>query len=342
MKKLIIAFALVLVLCLAACAEERPVEANNTEAPTDAPTITDAPTAEPVVTDAPTPAPTEAPTPAPAVEYAFEDCAEVIARFTPGEADDQVHYIYDDGFEDGEDMGPEYFSVSDGRLYIFDRYTSMLVYDIEGGTAERCGFPNGAASQFLSPHYPFIVSGGRAIGVRDMIDFETGTRTSLMPPRSFVDACSVLFLAEREGRIYLYLLEDEEHSPTGDRYLEYELDTELNAWILKRSYCYTGESGALFMEGHRGYYMNCELRGEDGEGNFYMTKMELVDESNEYDNYEYTILKYTSEADLISSTKVRFNEDEYFWGPHMIVTEDGGLYIMVDYRNEIVVYKVNL
>ena len=118
MKKLIIAFALVLVLCLAACAEERPVEANNTEAPTDAPTITDAPTAEPVVTDAPTPAP--------AVEYAFEDCAEVIARFTPGEADDQVLYIYDDGFEDGEDMGPEYFSASDGRLYIFDRYTSML------------------------------------------------------------------------------------------------------------------------------------------------------------------------------------------------------------------------
>ena len=66
MKKLFVLLTiLVLALCLAACAESDPIEADASEAPviTDEPVITEAPTAEP--TEAPKEAPTEAPTPEP-------------------------------------------------------------------------------------------------------------------------------------------------------------------------------------------------------------------------------------------------------------------------------------
>ena len=68
MKKLFFLLTiLVLALCLAACTQSEPIEANASETPvvTDEPVITEAPTTEPteVPTEAPTPEPTDTPAP---------------------------------------------------------------------------------------------------------------------------------------------------------------------------------------------------------------------------------------------------------------------------------------
>ncbi|MBQ1520321.1 MAG: PT domain-containing protein [Clostridia bacterium] len=357
MKKLvIIAISIVLMLLLAACTENKPIEASITEAPTEAPIITDEPTAAPAESGEPTPAPTEAstpepteaPTPAPAVEYAFEDCARVIARFTPGEADDQVHYIYDDGFEDGENWGPEYFAVDGSRIYIFDRHNEMLIYDTASGETSRHRMPQGSRSQEFSCFEPFTVSGGKYVASYCTYDFETGESASLQPPRSLLGAVETLFIASRGGEYYVYA-EKEEYQPYGYddiEALEYKLDPEAGAWIASGPFCrweHTSNGyGDVTLDGCGRNMGRCSIIGMDGEGCIYLSRYVSGGVADHRNESVYTIEKYSPAGDLISSTEAKFNEGEYFYDQYMIAAEDGAVYVMVDYKEETVIIKVVL
>ncbi len=80
MKKLFILLTIIAIaLCLAACTENKPIEADASEAPV----VTD----EPVITEAPTEAPTPEPTAEPAIHYNEEDTAQLLAFFEAEDAE---------------------------------------------------------------------------------------------------------------------------------------------------------------------------------------------------------------------------------------------------------------
>ena len=91
-KSLIFVIILVLALCLAACTQSDPIEANASEAPV----VTDEPTAEPTVepTEAPTETPTEAPTEAPTPEPTDTPAPTAMPTEVPVEARPQPEGDY--------------------------------------------------------------------------------------------------------------------------------------------------------------------------------------------------------------------------------------------------------
>ena len=366
---LIMLFAMLLSLC--ACGQKQDNnEASASAEPTEAAEVTAAPTGEAVtpepteeVTPKPTeeitpeptatPEPTEEPTPEPTV-LAFEDCAEVVARLPWGMADDEVFFEYPD---ESEWTLPVCFYVNDGQIYLLDRWVypstnSILHYDLDGWS-NRIDL---SKTQYTT-YTEFAVNGNYIITPYMMYDYETGEQTLLQQvdlKQGSALEC-IRRLQMRNGKCYMYVSEPRFVGSTENEHplvTEYELDSENLLWKPVRrlfTETYTEitllENGAVLAWG--GENSDLEYVGFDGEGRQYVfCRATYMPEGEEYPRSHCMLTRFSADGTKEAFTVIEMPDDYRYplmgWKHSFRVDEDGTVWFMMMYEEEVVFYKITL
>lgn len=360
---LITLFAMLLSLC--ACGEKQDnSEASASVEPTEAAentadTTEEAVTAEPEVTEEPTPEATlePAPEPTPVSEpavIAFEDCAEVVARLPWGMADDEVFFEYPD---ESEWTLPVCFYVNDGQIYLLDRWVypstnSILHYDPDGWS-NRIDLSKAQYTTYTE----FAVNGNFIITPYMMYDYETGEQTLLqqvdLKQGSALECIRRLQL--RNGKCYMYVSEPRFVGSTENEYpivTEYELDSENLLWKPIRQFStetYTEttllENGAVLSWG--GENSDLEYIGFDGEGRHYaFCRGTYMPEGEEYPRSHCMLTRFAGDGTIEAYTEIEMPDHYRYpligWNHSFRVDDDGTVWFMMMYEEEVVFYKITL
>ena len=370
--KRIIAFVMLFAMLLSLCACGEKQDNNEASATNEAGTTEAAEVTEPAATEAEateaatpeateevTPEPTEEATPEPTpvpepVVLAFEDCAKVVARLPWGTADDEVYYEPPD---ESEWTLPVCFYVNDGQIYLLDRWpyhsdNSMLHYDLDGWS-NRIDL---SKTQY-SVYTEFAVNGNFIITPQMMYDYETGEETLLqqvdLKQGSALECIKRLQI--RNGKCYMYVSEPEfVGSELNEHPLvtEYELDSENLLWKPVREYSVVThreinilETGAVLEWGGEDTYI--EYIGFDGEGRQYAFCQEVyMPEGEEYPRSHCMLTRFASDGTKEAYTVIEMPDSFRFplcgWEHSFRVDEDGTVWFMMMYEEEVVFYKITL
>ena len=323
------------------------IEPAATEAELTEPTLTPEPTEEP------TPEPTATPEPEP-VELAFADCAEVVARLPWGMADDEVFFEYPD---ESEWTLPVCFYVNDGQIYLLDRWVypstnSILHYDLDGWS-NRIDL---SKTQYTT-YTEFAVNGSFIITPYMMYDCETGEETLLQQvdlKQGGALEC-VRRLQMRDGKCYMYVSEPRFVGSTENEHpivTEYELDSENLLWKPVRQLfteTYTEitllENGAVLAWG--GENSNLEYVGFDGEGRQYVfCRGTYMSEGDESPSSHWMLTRFAPDGTKEALTVIELSDSYRYpllgWKHSFRVDEDGTVWFMMMYEEEVVFYKITM
>ena len=370
---LIMLFALLLTLCAcgekpedneaiasaepteaAATAEADPTEAELTEAATPEPT--EEPTPEPTEEVTPEPTATPEPTPVPeAVKIAFDDCAEVVARLPWGSGDNEVYY---EPSHESEEILPVCFNVTDGKIYLLDRWLNhstspILSIDIATGETGRIDV---SGTQY-SVNTEFAIDGSRLITPREIYDLETGEDTPLQPV-DLVQQGALMNMRRilmRGGECYMYVADEfvNNHQSTSPVVTEYLLmqDHLSSYWKPMRQYCREDSHSITLLESGmslaRGTEMGYdEYLGPDAKGCHYVMSEEHRLDENGCDLFLHTLSRFTPEGYVDVYTLVDMPKHYHYpmfgWKHSFRVDEDGTVWFMMMYEEEVVFYKITL
>lgn len=351
-KTLAALIAVLMLLPLAACtagnnAQPDPTQSaelpeTSAETPTEAPT--EAPTQEP--TEAPTEAPTPEPTATPApTELAFVDCAEEIIRLTPSR-DAETEYYYYHREEDEEDGGPSGFYISGDYLYIhcYTWFTKVSLVD-------------GSSTRYDPPRNYQVTLGGLFAALDNMIvtngsvyNFETGELTAVIPAVykrvNDVDN-SIRHIFVRDGKVYAYVYidavwnEEDRELISAPHLDEYEFSTEEMAWIpIRKLIDYVPTPENRWMQSHYTMAFADTGRPTECDPTGYTYGFEWTEDMIPILNY--VVRKYSPEGCLLSSVTMPFNEFDMFGNTLFLVGEDGYMYVLASYPEELVLYRLHM
>ena len=325
--KRIISFALIFImaLSLAACRQPKEASVDPTDAPKPTETVTQ-PTAEP----------TEAPAKTAAD---FSSCGTVIARLVPGEGENDVHYRFTGYSEDVSCYLPYRFFVGEGKIYIHDEPSSVLVYDTETGECTRL-----AVLPEDMDWPPFAVLGDLVVFLGRMYDMSSGETVRLSG--GFTEKLSS-FMYVSDGKVFSV-----SSGSAGKGYYRKELDIEGRSWSDPETIVDISgrdEDGSpifAFAEGvpfvpfrhWDGLYLG---DGPDG-SHYFLDRSGAALADGETG---VSISKYDASGTLAAYTILPYDRLDLFPdnpNEDIVLGGDGCVYLMADFPNEVVIYRIEL
>ena len=347
MKRLvsIILFTAIL-LSLTACSDRQTANIDPTATPTEV--VTSAPTA--TVTDAPTAAPIDEPTPEPTavpdpVELDFRANAEIAVRLPWGDGEKEVfRKDYTGEYEDDDWVIPMCFSVTDGKVYVIDRYypygNGMLCCDIESGSTERLGFDSE-----LFNYNEFAVMDGMLIFKNRIIDMETGEITGIQSMTELNDGdenLTVHNIKVKDGSCYAYAGKDSSEASFLD---EYVLDLDNSMWVLVRRMDIPENVPHPQIAGRGG--SSDRYMGTDANGSHYVDSSVSVENADGTWTGYNRISKISPEGFPVSYIDVYYPDDFITMNiPQtrrlFCVDNEGIVWFMCETESEFLIYRISM
>ncbi len=359
MKKLfymILISALLIALC--ACAENTPIDADSSEVPEKTGVTTETPSFEPSAgpTEEPVPEPTAVPEP---VEYAFDDCAEVVLDLPVGEGENDIHYTHD---PDYGTFAPDWFVTHGDKLYIPEEWNVVAIFDMKTGKLTRGPKTRGVLAAVTDDYYLIAPDGYMSPNLNTCLYYpETGESVDILSLKgeNLLERY-IHSIFYRDGKCWAYIREKrhfEEAGPTNayyDLYI-YELDVENKVWRgVKKIYepRLTGEvddwsgwhwnelvlteTGGV-IDPHCGTFL-----GTDFEGNMYFIRSEREEIDGKM-IFPKWIKKYSPQGVLLGYTRLPFLYDD-FPGENdaeVRMGEDGCVYVSKPLEDRFTIFRVS-
>ncbi|MBR4658373.1 MAG: hypothetical protein IKP26_03855 [Clostridia bacterium] len=281
---------------------------------------------------------------------AFGECAELIARITPGDGEDELHYAHISESGSSYEGGPECFFVSGDKIYFRDptdwQWSSLFVYDIVSGEGRRIYDHPEEDDRFA----PFAVYNGLVITNSKVFDPETSKSMELEPPvpaeydviSFFISGSDVYLLAGDDDSVFTSMLD-----------LGYPAAGRAPGWTEARDVCsgepaedpsstiWTfGKLGKRFATMDSAAYLG---DGQDGSHYFWALLSESDDRLFEGEHTETLVFKTDADGNLIKAVSPETSWDELYGGCcKYLLNGDGTVYLMLGLPDRLLVYRIDL